>query len=42
MQFPDSTLAALDLRTEEPPYWGRVLLVAMTLTLAAISAAVLV
>ena len=42
MQFPDSTLAALDLRTDEPLHWSRVLLVAMIVTLAAVSAAVLV
>jgi len=42
MQFPDSTLAALDLRMDEPLHWSRVLLVAMVVTIAAVSAALLV
>ena len=42
MQFPDSTLAALDLRMDEPLHWSRVLLVAMVVTIAAVSAALLI
>jgi hypothetical protein len=42
MQFPDSTLAALNLPTEEPLRWDRVLLVAIVVTLAAVSAALLI
>ncbi len=42
MQFSDSTLAALDLHIEEPLHWSRVLLVAMVVTVAAVSASLLV
>lgn len=42
MQFSDSTLAALDLPIDEPLRWDRLLLVAMVVTLAAVSAALLI
>ena len=42
MQFSDSTLAALNLGVEEPHDWSRLLFVAVILTVAAVSAALLV
>jgi hypothetical protein len=42
MRFPDSTLAALDLPIDEPLHWDRVLLIAIVVTLAAVSAALLI
>lgn len=39
MQFPDSTLLALDLASPEPSRFGRTLVTALVLTVAAISAA---
>jgi hypothetical protein len=42
MQFSDSTLAALNLGVEEPHDWSRVLFLAVILTVAAASAALLV
>jgi hypothetical protein len=41
MQFPDSTFAALRLGadgTQESPGWGRLLLIAIVLTISAVSA----
>lgn len=42
MQFPDSTFAALNIGTEEPLRFGRLLALALVLTLAAVSAGLLV
>ena len=42
MQFPDSTFAALKIGTDEPYRVGRVLALAIVLTLAAVSAGLLV
>ena len=42
MQFSDSTLAALNLGVEEPHDWSRLLFVAVLLTVAAVSASLLV
>lgn len=39
MQFPDSTLLALDLAADEPSRFGRTLLAALALTAAAVGAA---
>ena len=42
MQFSDSTLAMLNLGVEEPHDWSRLLFIAVLLTVAAVSAALLV
>lgn len=42
MQFPDSTFAALNIGTDEPLRLGRLLALAIVLTLAAVSAGLLV
>jgi hypothetical protein len=42
MQFPDSTFAALDISIEEPRGFGSLLVLAIVLTLAAVSAGLLV
>ena len=42
MQFPDSTFAALDISIEEPSGFGSLLVLAIVLTLAAVSAGLLV
>ena len=42
MQFPDSTFAALKIGTDEPLRFGRLLVLAIVLTLAAVSAGLLV
>ena len=42
MQFSDSTLAALNLSIDEPRDWSCLLLVAVVMTIAAVSAALLV
>jgi hypothetical protein len=42
MQFSDSTLAALNLGVEAPHDWSRLLFVAVIVTVAAVSAALLV
>ena len=39
MQFPDSTLVALDLASNEPSRFGRTLIIALVLTAASICAA---
>ena len=41
MQFPDSTFAALDL-ADEPMHFGRLLALAVALTLIAVGAGLLV
>ena len=42
MQFPDSTLVALNLPASEPFRVGRMLAIALVLTIAAMSAAMLI
>ncbi len=42
MQFPDSTLVALNLKTREPVRRGRLFALAVVLTVAAMGAAMLV
>ena len=42
MQFPDSTFAALDIRTDEPLGFGSLLLLAIVLTLVAVGAGLIV
>ena len=41
VDFPDSTFAALNLVPEEPLSWGRMLVLALVLTVAAASAGIL-
>ncbi|HEY2189492.1 MAG TPA: hypothetical protein VGH48_13105 [Caldimonas sp.] len=41
MQFPDSTFAALRIADDESAGWGRLLSLAIVLTIAAVSAGML-